>query len=479
MLPTLDARLSAAAELVRPGEPVADIGCDHGKLTAVLAASGKYPKVIGADLRPGPLAKAEQTLEYAGCKDRAELRLGDGLSVLSPGEVSTIVLAGVSAQTTWEIIEKAPWVSAPGGPRLVMVPATRHSDLRRWLWEHGFAFVADRPVQAAGRWYAVMAAEYTGEVKTPTFQECLFGLTGQWPEGEGYAAWQKAKLPRLRLGVPDGTELAKEMDELIKGGEQSMTTVQQIYEEMQRIAPLALAESWDNPGLLVDCGGEVSRVLVTLDITPEVVEEAARKGCGLIVSHHPVIFSPLKKLSGQDVAFQLVKSGISAICMHTNLDAAEGGVNEVLAGIFGMREMEAFAEGCGRVGSIEPITVPELAKKAQKELAACCNQPFNGPAVQVKFADTGKTVRRLAVISGAGGSLFEDAIAQGADCLLTGEANHHHAIDAKRLGLSLIAAGHYATEFPVTAAVAEKLRTAFPELEVLVSEDARDPYTYL
>ena len=479
MLPTLDARLSAAAELVRPGEPVADIGCDHGKLTAVLAASGKYPKVIGADLRPGPLAKAEQTLEYAGCKDRAELRLGDGLSVLSPGEVSTIVLAGVSAQTTWEIIEKAPWVSAPGGPRLVMVPATRHSDLRRWLWEHGFAFVADRPVQAAGRWYAVMAAEYTGEVKTPTFQECLFGLTGQWPEGEGYAAWQKAKLPRLRLGVPDGTELAKEIDELIKGGEQRMTTVQQIYEEMQRIAPLALAESWDNPGLLVDCGGEVSRVLVTLDITPEVVEEAARKGCGLIVSHHPVIFSPLKKLSGQDVAFQLVKSGISAICMHTNLDAAEGGVNEVLAGIFGMREMEAFAEGCGRVGSIEPVTVPELAKKAQKELASRCNQPFNGPAVQVKFADTGKTVRRLAVISGAGGSLFEDAIAQGADCLLTGEANHHHAIDAKRLGLSLIAAGHYATEFPVTAAVAEKLRTAFPELEVLVSEDARDPYTYL
>jgi putative methyltransferase len=131
--------------------------------------------------------------------------------------VSTIVLAGVSAQTTWEIIEKAPWVSAPGGPRLVMVPATRHSDLRRWLWEHGFSLAADRPVQAAGRWYAVMAAEYTGEVKTPAFRECLFGLTGQWPEGEGYAAWQKAKLPRLRLGVPDGTELAKEMDELIKG----------------------------------------------------------------------------------------------------------------------------------------------------------------------------------------------------------------------------------------------------------------------
>ena len=258
-----------------------------------------------------------------------------------------------------------------------------------------------------------------------------------------------------------------------------MTTVQQLYEAMQHIAPLELAESWDNPGLLVDCGGEVTRVLVTLDITPEVVTEAAAKYCEAIVAHHPVIFDPLKKLGPQDVPFQLVRAGISAICMHTNLDAAAGGVNEVLAGIFGMQDPEPFAGGCGRVGSIEPITVPQLARKAQQELAARCNAPDAGPAVQVKFADTGKPVRRLAVISGAGGSLFEEALAMGADCLLTGEANHHHACDAKRLGLSLIAAGHYATEFPVTAAVAEKLCAALPGVEVLVSTANKDPYTYL
>ena len=225
-----------------------------------------------------------------------------------------------------------------------------------------------------------------------------------------------------------------------------MITVNQVYEAMQAIAPLELAESWDNPGLLVDCGGAVHRVLTALDITPEVVEEAAAKQCEMIVSHHPVIFDPLKRLGPQDVPFQLVQAGISAVCMHTNLDAAEGGVNEVLAGIFGMKDMETFAEGCGRVGAI---------------------------------VDAGKPVKRLAVISGAGGSLFADAIAMGADCLLTGEANHHHAIDAKRLGLSLIAAGHYATEFPVTAAVAAKLRAALPELDVLVSTENRDPYTYL
>ena len=258
-----------------------------------------------------------------------------------------------------------------------------------------------------------------------------------------------------------------------------MTTVQQVYEAMQRLAPPELAEHWDNPGLLVDCGGEVRRVLVTLDITPEVVAEAAAKQCTVIVAHHPVIFDPLKRLCPADVPYQLVQAGISAICMHTNLDAAEGGVNEVLAGIFGMRDWEVFADGCGRVGEVEPITVPELARKAQAVLGGRCNRPRSGPAVQVKFADTGRTVKRLAVISGAGGSLFAEAIAEGADCLLTGEANHHHALDAKRLGLSLIAAGHYATEFPVTAAVAAALRTALPELEVLVSTENRDPYTYL
>lgn len=255
--------------------------------------------------------------------------------------------------------------------------------------------------------------------------------------------------------------------------------VQQVLEILEQIAPPELACSWDNVGLLVDAGRPVTSIMAALDITADVVRDAAESGCELIVSHHPVIFDPLRRVTAEDVPAMLLQNGISAICMHTNLDAAAGGVNEVLADIFGMQDPEPFAEGCGRVGSIEPITVPQLACKAQQELAARCNAPDAGPAVQVKFADTGKPVRRLAVISGAGGSLFEEALAVGADCLLTGEANHHHACDAKRLGLSLIAAGHYATEFPVTAAVAEKLRAALPGVEVLVITANKDPYTYL
>ena len=215
--PQLDVRLQTAADLVRPGQPVADIGCDHGKLTAVLAASGRYPKVIGADLRPGPLAKARATLEKAGLTDKAELRLGDGLTVLQPGEVGTVVIAGVSAQTTIDILSAAPWVLQPGGPRLVLVPATKHPVLRAWLYQQGFALVRDVPVQAAGRWYAVMAAECTGEAlpaDSLTLARCVYGETGAEPGGAAYGAHELAKVQKLRLGLTDADPVAVQIGAL-------------------------------------------------------------------------------------------------------------------------------------------------------------------------------------------------------------------------------------------------------------------------
>ena len=266
-----------------------------------------------------------------------------------------------------------------------------------------------------------------------------------------------------------------------------MPIVAQIEQALFQLAPKDLAFDWDNVGHLEGSPDqEVQRVLVALDVTENVVSEAEKLGCQLIVSHHPVMnctWHPVQTLRTDDrqgrILMGLVTHDISAICMHTNLDAAEGGVNDVLADLFGIRQRTAFADGCGRVGEIDPITVPELAALAQRKLAALCNAPDTGAAVQGKFADAGRPVRRLAVISGAGGSLFAEAIAEGADCLLTGEANHHAAIDAVRLGLSLVAAGHYATEFPVCAAIADRLHAVFPELEVRVSGENRDPFTYI
>ena len=139
--------------------------------------------------------------------------------------------------------------------------------------------------------------------------------------------------------------------------------IQTIYEAMTRIAPPELAESWDNPGLLVDCGRPAVRALTALDITPR--GGGRGKAAGLRGDRRPPPGDLLPPSSGwtrQDVPFLLVEAGISAICMHTNFDAAEGGVNDTLAGIFGIRQAQPFANGCGRVGEIDPVTVPALGR---------------------------------------------------------------------------------------------------------------------
>ena len=214
--PVLDPRLTAAADLVRPGRPAADVGCDHGKLTAFLLCENRVPHVIATDLRPGPLAKAAETLRRCGCEDRAELRLGDGLSVLSPGEADSVIIAGVSAETAIQICEAAPWLKKQEGPRLIFVPATRHGRLRAWLAENGFCLAEDRPVQAAGRWYAVMAAEYTGEPRTLSVREAILGGTERYgAAGREYAAWQRAKLRKVRLGLAADDDQGRQIDAIL------------------------------------------------------------------------------------------------------------------------------------------------------------------------------------------------------------------------------------------------------------------------
>lgn len=243
-----------------------------------------------------------------------------------------------------------------------------------------------------------------------------------------------------------------------------MYELQQICRFMEQWAPPALAEEWDNPGLLVDAGSLVRRVLVTLDITPAVVEEAHRLGCQLVVSHHPVIFKPVRRLQSADAAFLLARYGISALCAHTNLDAAEGGVNYVLAGLLELENVQPL-DGLGRVGDRDSISPAQLAEQVGKLL--------NAP---VLLADAGLPITRVAVVGGSGGEFFEAAAQAGAQCLVTGEASHHHGLDALEQGVSVIVAGHFATEWPIVPEMARRLRQAFGELEVLVSGSNRPPF---
>lgn len=247
-------------------------------------------------------------------------------------------------------------------------------------------------------------------------------------------------------------------------------TVQQILGLLQTLAPSELACSWDNVGLLVDAGVPVSRVLTTLDITAAVVQEAVENNCQLIVSHHPVIFDPLKHISAGDVPALLIKNNISAICMHTNLDAAPGGVNDVLADLLRIEKRRDFADNCGRIGTLNvPTTAQQLAETCSRMLHTHC-----------KFVEADHPVEKLAEVSGAGGSYLQQAIDEGADCLVTGEAAHHIAILAKQKGVGLVVAGHWGTEHPVVFALADALTERLPkEVTVAPSLADVDPYSYL
>lgn len=247
-------------------------------------------------------------------------------------------------------------------------------------------------------------------------------------------------------------------------------TVQEILQELKAFAPPELACSWDNVGLLVDAGRPVEKVLTALDITADVVREAAAADCRLIVSHHPVIFDPMKHISAEDVPAMLLQNGISGICMHTNLDAAPGGVNDTLADLLGMsrENRRNFAENCGRIGTVETTTVADIAK-------FCAETLHSG----VKFVESGKPVSCLAEVSGGGGSYLQEAIDEGADCLVTGEAAHHIALLAKQKGVGLVVAGHWGTEQGIADVLAARLHTAFPQLEVRHATADTDPYTYV
>lgn len=211
---------------------------------------------------------------------------------------------------------------------------------------------------------------------------------------------------------------------------------------MERVAPRELALSFDNPGLLIQPDhDEISRVLVALDCTVAVANEARELGADLVLTHHPLFFHPVQRLAYDDpataAACMLLRHGVGLFTAHTNLDAAQGGVNDTLCDLFGIEDIAPFDDGMGRVGTLaEPETLGQLARRAERTLDT-----------SVRFVgDENALVRRVATVGGSGGSDVLPAAQTGADVLITGEVKHSDALDALTLGLGLIVAGHYETE---------------------------------
>ena len=264
-----------------------------------------------------------------------------------------------------------------------------------------------------------------------------------------------------------------------------MAAVKEIYQALDRFAPFRTQMGFDNAGLLVgDEEAEVTRVLVSLDITLPVIREAAELGAQLIVAHHPVIFDPVKKvLAGDptgDKLIALIQNNISAICAHTNLDVAVGGVNDALAGALELKDIEVFLPdgldgqgrpyGLGRVGVLEEAcALSEFAGTVKRKLGAG----------SVRYVDSGKPVHRVAVGGGACGSCLRDAWSKGCDVLVTSDVKYDVFLDAQALGISLIDAGHFPTENVVLPMLCQTLRTAFPDLDVRPSQTHREVFSCL
>lgn len=240
-----------------------------------------------------------------------------------------------------------------------------------------------------------------------------------------------------------------------------MTTVQQICDLLHAKAPFDTAEEWDNSGLLVgDKAVAVSTVYVSLDITAQTVARAAAAGAQLMVSHHPVIFDPLKALPATHLVYQLVKQGIGALCVHTNLDKAVGGVNDQLALQLGLDDIRVAPDGMSRIGQLStPMTADGFSRHVSAALAT---------AVRARVGTD--TVRTVALCGGAGADLVLPLLSQ-ADAAVTGEVKHHQWLDIDP-AKTLIDGGHYFTENGVVAVLAAWLREAFPDMTVIQGEQA-------
>lgn len=221
-----------------------------------------------------------------------------------------------------------------------------------------------------------------------------------------------------------------------------MIGTKQLNEVIDKLAPYTLAESWDNCGLLVDCGGETGKILFALDAANEVIEEADALGCGILVTHHPAIFAGVKVLPQGDPVLEAARHNISLIAAHTCYDAAAGGVNDVLCDLLGVAERASIAP-IGRSGRLASPDARSLAALVREKLGC-------GP---VRFVDGGHPIEKVAVVGGAGGDFVAQARWLGLDALITGELKYHEALYAKQLGLTVVAAGHYETENPAVAAL--------------------------
>lgn len=242
------------------------------------------------------------------------------------------------------------------------------------------------------------------------------------------------------------------------------TTVKDVYDLIDGFAPFETQFSWDNAGLLIGSPSlPVKKIGIALDATNQVITEAVRQGCDLLVTHHPIIFEPLKSIGFDSPAANAVRNSLAVLAAHTNLDTAKEGVNSVLSEKIGLTEIQ---NDTLFIGKTEKTNADDFAKLINKALGT-----------KTAYYDSGKEITKVAVCGGAAGEYLFEAIKLGADAFITGEIHHHEYLAAADSGISLFCAGHFETENPVIYLLKDKLQI-LPDIEVtIIRQDSPVKYS--
>lgn len=250
-----------------------------------------------------------------------------------------------------------------------------------------------------------------------------------------------------------------------------MIQIADIYNYIDSFAPFDTAMDFDNVGILVgDENTDVTRAIIALDITDELVDEALEKSAQLIISHHPIIFNPLKRLSADSVVYRLAQNGIGAVSAHTNLDLSSDGTNAEMFNVLELQNQEPLEIDGGLIGTLkEPMSAVEFARFVKVKFN--CNG--------LRFSDCEEKISRVALVAGAGGEGIFLAKAKNAQAFVTGEIKHHEILFARQNKIAVFDVGHSKCEELIVPVLYRKLSEKFPEIEFFESEKYTDGINYI